>query len=831
MASETAITAPKEGHESRARLRILKPNLRLRLLFIIAGASIVIVLVSTILLLNYQRRQLIETATSTTTTISNAIEANLKHAMLTVDAELINDSIQTVMAERSVDGLRILNNHGLVSASSVEGEIGRLYTQEEAACQICHTRDPASRNKSVVFTADDGRRMLLNVNLIHNQPECHACHDPETQILGLMMIETSLTSLNEQLTTSFWRTTLFALMAFALLVGLIVPVLNRYVVYPVEELSKGVAEISAGNLDYRVPVMSQDELGQLAESFDNMRQQLKISRTEMERSEQELASLNEIGMAATQLLDLQEILEFAADTMVNKLGMAAAQIYLLDEDTGRYTLRSAKGITQTQIEEIDRRRQSGWDITQDVVDSGKEVFIANMAVDARFHGVWEGLLGRSYLNLPLMSRGTIVGVLGIVTQIGSSLSLREVDFFKAVGREIGIAIDNATLLATTKQREQQAVTLYELGTNISASLSLRSVLDAVVQASKDLLDAEIGLVGILDEARQEVVIKAAVGFATDGIRGTRIDISEHSPWNDLLERRPILVQRDKDDLSIYHSAKLIANEGISSLLAVPLLRGGHFLGLIEVMNRQNPDFRPYDAQLLLRLAQQVVVSIENAQLYRQLHHLAALEERDRLAREMHDQLSQGLGYLKVKASITDDLLSSGQIEQAQESLLELKKTTQFLYTDVREDIFNLRTVVTEGDGFILTLQEYLVDYRTHYGLTVHLVIDDEFSAEISAEVASQLLRIIQEALSNIRRHSDASQVMIKCLMEAEMLCVSISDNGRGFYPAQQAKDGKQHFGLQIMRERAESVGGTLQLGSQPGKGTQISVRIPISLLI
>ena len=335
-----------------------------------------------------------------------------------------------------MDGLRILNNQGVVSANSVSAEVGRLSTQQEAACQICHASSPELRNKSVVFTADDGRQMLLNVNLIHNQPACQACHEPNTQVLGLMMIETSLTGLNEQLTASFWRTTLVALMAFALLVGLLVPALNRYVVLPVEELSKGVAEISAGNLNYQVSVTSQDELGRLAKSFDDMRQQLKTTRAEMKHSEQEAStSLNEIGMAATQLLDLQQILELAADTMVSKLGMAAAQIYLLDEDTGRYTLWSAKGIAQAQIEEIDRRRRSGWDITQEVVNSGKEVFVANMAADARFHGVWEGLSGRSYLNLPLISRGTIVGVLGIVTQIGTWLTLREVDFFKAVGRE------------------------------------------------------------------------------------------------------------------------------------------------------------------------------------------------------------------------------------------------------------------------------------------------------------------------------------------------------------------------------------------------------------
>ena len=286
MASETIITPPKEGHKSRAGLRFLKPTLRLRLLFIIISASMVIVLVSTILLLNYQRRQLIETATSTTTTISNAIEANLKHAMLTRDREMINLVVQDVTDVPSVGVLRILNNQGFVSASSLEGEIGRQYTPEDAACQICHAGNPESMNKSIVFRGDDGRQMLLNVNVVHNQPECQACHDPENQILGLMMIESSLTGLNAQLTNGFWRTTLFALTAFALLVGLIVPALNRYVVKPVEELSRGVAEISAGNLDHRVPVLREDELGELAKSFDHMRQQLNVSREEMERRNQ-----------------------------------------------------------------------------------------------------------------------------------------------------------------------------------------------------------------------------------------------------------------------------------------------------------------------------------------------------------------------------------------------------------------------------------------------------------------------------------------------------------------------------------------------------------------
>ena len=165
--------------------------------------------------------------------------------------------------------------------------------------------------------------------------------------------------------------------------------------------------------------------------------------------------------------------------------------------------------------------------------------------------------------------------------------------------------------------------------------------------------------------------------------------------------------------------------------------------MIEVLSRQPRRFLLRDAQLLLRLAHQVVIAIENAQLYRKLRYLAALEERDRLAGEMHDHLSQGLGYLKVKASITSDLMTTGEIDQAQESLLELKKASQILYTDVREEIFNLRTSTTERIDFFSTLQDYLSDYQIHYGLDVALTVEDGCLSDFSPEITSQLLRIIQ----------------------------------------------------------------------------------------
>ncbi len=817
--------------ESWSGIRAFKTTLRFKLLLIVVGVSLVSVLGSTFLFINHQRRQLIESAEMSATSLSNTIEANLHHAMLTDDRAMINEIIQSVVVENSVDALSIMDDQGFVSASSTSSEVGTRLFQEQVPCQNCHSGSALPKNNIISFKENKKREVLINVNPIENHPECQICHSPENRILGLMMIETPLTLVNEQIKTGIWRTTLITLAAHILLIGLVVTALNRHVVDPLEELSKGVSEISSGNLNYRVPVVNKDELGELAAAFDHMRGQLQISRAEMERREHELSILNEVGLAATQLLDLQEILDFTLDIMVNKLGMAVGMIYLLDEVTGRYTLHASHGLSPAQTEEIERRRRSGWDITQEVIETGKEVFVANMATDARFTGLWEDMQGRSFAKLPMMSRGTIVGVLGLVTPVGSSMTLDTLDFLKAVGREIGIAIDNAKLLGNTQQREEQAMTLYKLGMNISASLTLSEVLDAVAQAARALLKTDIGLVGLLDETCQEVVIKTAAGIRTNALNDIRMPLSKQSPWSALVVGQPIMAAGDELDWPNLHDATWIKNEQIESLLAVPLQRGERFIGLIEVLARQRRPFLESDAHLLRRLANQVVVSIENAQLYQQLHHLAALEERDRLAREMHDHLAQGLGYLKVKASITDDLLSSGRIDQAQESLQELKKASQFLYTDVREEIFNLRTAVSERMGFFSTLQGYLADYRTHYGVDVHLSIENDDLVNFLPEVGVQLLRIIQEALTNVRRHSDASRVLIQFVGGEDRVCIRIEDNGQGFLPTQVAKAGGQRFGLQIMRERAESVSGSLELDSQPGKGTRVIVRVPKSLAV
>lgn len=799
----------------------------MRLIAILVGVSLVSILVSSYLLYDYQHQQFVAEQRDAITLLSNTLESSLKHAMLSGEMDQINRMIQGIAAEPEILSLQILDIQGEVRFSSRPELVGAKLDIQNQTCQLCHAGTTLARNSTTVSSPGSNNSVLINGNLIPNSPECHACHDPQAQALGVMLIEASLAGANQHQISSFWRTGAVSLLTVGVLVALVGIALNRYVLKPLSRLSTSVAEIGAGNLDTPVQATNKDEIGDLVTAFDDMRQKLKQSYQEQEKHQQDLAVMNEVALAATQLLDVQEILDFTLDTMVNRLGMLAGLIHLWDESTQSYIPKAARNISQDQIEEIERRRKAGWDITREVAESGQEVVIRDIPQDYRFKGLWDDRQGQTYIKVPLMSRGAVAGVLSMISPAEKPVTQPGVEYLKAIGREIGIAIDNAKLLDDTLRKEKEASALYQLGTKISGSLALNEVLDAVAEAGRELLEADIGLVGLLEEEDQEVVILAAAGKDAQKLKGARVPVHSEAPGSVLMKGQAIISNASEGDALALQADDRITDQPIASFLAVPLERGERFVGLIEVMVRQPHGFRQSDAQLLMRLAHHVVVAIENAQLYRQLRHMAALEERDRLAREMHDHLSQALGYLNVRAAMADELLSAGKHEKALENVRELKRAAKIVYTDVREEIFNLRTSVPEPSRFFACLQDYLSEYRTHYGVNVELKVEGPQLCEFEAETSTQLLRIIQEALGNVRKHSGASLVRILFSQADDQVLVCIEDNGQGFLPDKPPETEGQHYGLQIMRERAESVGGSLVLDSQPGQGTRVLVSLPM----
>jgi two-component system nitrate/nitrite sensor histidine kinase NarX len=207
-----------------------------------------------------------------------------------------------------------------------------------------------------------------------------------------------------------------------------------------------------------------------------------------------------------------------------------------------------------------------------------------------------------------------------------------------------------------------------------------------------------------------------------------------------------------------------------------------------------------------------------------IYHLASLQERERLSRDLHDQLAPGLGFIKIQTAVINEALNRGDLEEARQQLQELKELANDLYTDVREEIFNLRTEISSGREFWPVLEDYLTEYEGRYNLEVELSPSNGARPEFPVKAAGQLLRIIQEALSNVRSHAQASRVTIQVQGGEEQTQITIEDDGQGF-DMDQLSENSQSFGLEIMRERAESIGGRLAVDSAPGRGTRLSVSL------
>ena len=265
-------------------------------------------------------------------------------------------------------------------------------------------------------------------------------------------------------------------------------------------------------------------------------------------------------------------------------------------------------------------------------------------------------------------------------------------------------------------------------------------------------------------------------------------------------------------------------EGMQSWMWVPLAVKGRIIGGIGVAKTGRDYFTAHHADLALSVANQAAITMVNAELYGHAQALAVLEERQRLARNLHDAVNQSLFSAGLIAEVLPRLWERNQVE-ARRSLEDLRRLTRGALAEMRALLAELRpsTLTDSNLGDLLRLLGNAFTGRTN--TPVDVTISGEASLPPDAQVA--LYRICQEALNNIAKHAKASRVEID-LRHSEkpggLPQVTIRDNGRGFDPTDLPLSG--HYGLGMMRERAEAVGAMLTITSQPGQGSEVFIRWP-----
>lgn len=433
----------------------------------------------------------------------------------------------------------------------------------------------------------------------------------------------------------------------------------------------------------------------------------------------------------------------------------------------------------------------------------------------------------SFLGLPVLSRGRTVGVLYLTDKVDApEFTKEDAALLELFAAQAAAAVENARLHLQVQQQAEQLSEVYRAGLALASDLTLDAVLQRVVNLARELTGATYGALGVMgaDGDLEQ--------FLTSGISA-----QERERMGSLPRGRGLLGEmlRANEPLRIRNIAEHPASVGfppghppMTSFLGVPVMYRGRILGSLYLTDKRGAEeFSEDDAALIVLFAAQAGLAIENARLHERIQHLAIEQERSRIAREMHDGLAQVLAFVNVKAGAVRRLQEVGKYTEAAAELERLEAAARDAYADVREGILGLRVMTQQGAGLIAALRTYLEEFSRQSGIGVDLVVESgEQEDVLPPELDVQLIRIVQEALSNVRKHSGATSAEVRFAADPREVIVAIEDNGTGFRGDRMGGTGGPRFGLQIMRERAESVGGTFEMKTVPEKGTRVTVRVP-----
>jgi len=384
------------------------------------------------------------------------------------------------------------------------------------------------------------------------------------------------------------------------------------------------------------------------------------------------------------------------------------------------------------------------------------------------------------------------------------------------------------LVTDLGQRSQELRMLLTVSGSVASSLEMRPLLNAVFDALASMLDYSAIAVLTLNDARTTLTLAHMRGPDAQmllELHRTQYPVSDLGPaWDRLCRDEPVVIP---DVRTLHAESGLRQFEGadsgvVRSLMWIPLVVRQQIIGILTIANATPDAFRDRDTTLALGIARQAAVAIENARLHERTRQAAVLEERQRLARELHDSVTQALYGISLYAEAADRALADGDIEPVATNLRDVRETTQEALGEMRLLIYELRPPFLEEYGLAAALRTRLKAVETRAGLVTDFESDGEDVQRLAPETEQELYRLAQEALNNVLKHAHAQRVRVRLAVDTDRTTLEVADDGVGFKPTSRGVDG---FGLPGMRERAARLGGTLQVESSPGAGTRVRVEI------
>jgi len=370
-----------------------------------------------------------------------------------------------------------------------------------------------------------------------------------------------------------------------------------------------------------------------------------------------------------------------------------------------------------------------------------------------------------------------------------------------------------------KQKNHSLEILYDVAANINAARDLQELLTRFLHTLKNAVDARAGMVRMLTSDGNMQLI-ASSGLDPEVIKREQLISVERCLCGKAAQSGEVYALDDLQGCGQFVGRPFFDNQQVE-MIAVPLRYRGQILGVYNLFTEQHGLVEREDVKnLLTSIGQHLGMAIEKSRLDEEANRLSIMEERTRLANELHDSLAQSLASLKFQVRVLDELLHSGEESALWHELELIENSLDEAYTELRELIAHFRAPVDKR-GLVPAVEQAVERFRRDSGIRAFLQLEWSH-ANLPAEVDIQVLRIVQEALANIRKHSEANAVRV--LMRAgkdRNYMVLIEDDGIGIQDKTVDGGPGEHLGLKILQERAARIGGDLKIESEAGEGTRV----------
>jgi len=557
------------------------------------------------------------------------------------------------------------------------------------------------------------------------------------------------------------------------------------------------------------------------EKLENYRDHLEYlvdERTAM------LVAQNAIANSLSQSLDLETILNLALDKILPVLSMELGLIFLLDREKKVLSLETYRGrLSQEDLELCINEGCPYQRISKEAIEKRRS--IVHKPTGESQHRVThiEREKIQSLISAPLILKNNIVGAITLGSRKPDPLNQTNFELLGAVCHQIAMAVENAYLYQETEVWAKELNTLHQASVNLGSTLDQEQINKEIVIQSAKLTGCQMACIIHWEKQSETLEIITSTGISSE----TEYLLGRCSLANRLLDklcttRKSIAINDVQQDALVPETWKTALN--IHSMMCAPLWGVNKPTEFIFIMDqRENKAWHSKDVKLVESFISRAAGALENANLHRQLEWAAALEERQRIAANMHDGVAQIINLIGLKVDQTADMIPTQANGEILDALGNIRETVGQASIEVRKSIASLQDIPQPRKSLQEIITSIAEKQSAEDDFLVEIALSFPKPLLIPPDHVEQVVPIVQEAIINARKHSNATQIQIHGEQQDDLISITVQDDGIGFNVYEQISKDGDHFGLKIMRARAARFNGKLQITSKLNQGTIITL--------